>query len=399
MKKSQRFREILLLAMSILLIITCHHQPSEPDEPDTPDTSQYHYSEPVETGDGWETGTLSSVGMDSSLFEDLVQAIDNGVCTEVHAILVVRNNKLVFEKYWAGHDFGMSSPDYHGAMVEFDWNTRHNTHSATKSITSILVGIAIDEELILNENAFVFQYLPPLYDAWNNEGREGITIKHCLTMSSGLEWNEWDTGVTSADADLMRFNDSYNPIAYLLSKPIVTPPGTSFYYNGGTVDLLGVLIANAAGQSVQRFSADHLFGPLGITNYNWVTLWPSGITACHGDIHITPRDMAKIGQLFLDEGEWNGEPVLSKTWVEQSNQYHVDPGVSWADGYGYLWWLRNFDINGRIFRSFKAIGWGGQEIFVFKELNMVVVFTGANYVTEVPCDEIMRQVILPAIEE
>jgi CubicO group peptidase (beta-lactamase class C family) len=217
-------------------------------------------------------------------------------------------------------------------------------------------------------------------------------------MASGLEWNEWDAQVTSSDNDMVRFNRSYDPIDYLLSKSMVCPPGSCYYYNGGTVDLLGMLIGFATLEDIQSFSSDHLFGPLGITNYNWSILYPSGMVCCHGDIHITPRDMAKVGQLFLNEGEWNGNRIISKEWVQQSTQYHINPAVTWADGYGYLWWLRNFQVNDKTCHSFKAMGWGGQEIFVFKELNLVVVFTGANYVSDPPCDDIMKRYILPSIE-
>jgi CubicO group peptidase (beta-lactamase class C family) len=215
-------------------------------------------------------------------------------------------------------------------------------------------------------------------------------------MASGLRWNEWETQVTASDNDLMIFIRSSDPLGYLLSLPVTTEPGSRFYYNGGTVDLLGAMVAYATDQSVQSFSSRYLFGPLGISNYHWQVLQASGLTCCHGDIYITPRDMAKFGQLFLNEGKWNGAQIISKEWVEQSTQYRINPMVSWADGYGYLWWLRNLRVNNKTIRSFKAIGWGGQEIFVLRDLAMVVVFTGANYVSNVPCDEIMQRYILPA---
>jgi len=390
-KSNQRWFCLFLIAW--LFFPQCKDQPTTPDETDD------QYTIPVQTNDGWETGSLSSASIDKSLFEKLITDIDQGDYTEIHSVLVVRNNRLVFEKYWAGHDFGMSNLQYHGAYIEFDRNIRHNTHSATKSIVSAIVGIAIDHEFITDENLKIFNYLSPQYDIWNNEGREQITVKHCLMMASGLAWNEWDTQTTSSINDMLRFNRSQDPVDYLLSKPLVSQPGSCFYYNGGTVDLLGVLVRHAALEDIQLFSADHLFEPLGIANYNWVVLYPSGMTCCHGDIHITPRDMAKIGQLFLNGGEWNGTRIISAEWVEKSTQNHIDPGVYWADGYGYLWWRRNLTVQGRTHESFKAMGWGGQEIFVFPDLDMVVVFTGANYVTDPPCDEITANYILPALAE
>jgi len=378
------------LAIPLLCFVHCNDAPSEPG------ASESGIIQPDSAGDGWETGTLASAGLDQSRFAQLVRSVETGVYREVHSIVVVKNNKLVFESYWPGHDFSATGSNYHGTYTHFDRTTRHNTHSATKSITSALVGIAIDRRLIRSKEDIIFDYLPDSYGLCRNQGREKITVEHCLMMASGLQWNEGDVQVTASNNDLMMFNRSYDPIGYLLSKPIATEPGTRFYYSGATVDLLGVLLSNASEQSVQSFSSRYLFEPLGITNYNWVILRPSAITACHGDIHITPRDMAKFGQLFLDEGKWNEAQIISKEWVEQSTQYHINPMVSWADGYGYLWWLRNLRVNNNTARSFKAIGWGGQEIFVLRDLAMVVVFTGANYVSDPPCDEIMQRYILPA---
>jgi CubicO group peptidase (beta-lactamase class C family) len=345
--------------------------------------------------DGWETATLSSVGLNQAPIEEMVWRVGVGAYQEVHSVVIVKNNKLVFEEYWAGHDFSISSSDYHGRYVQFDRSTRHNTHSATKSITSALVGIALAKAFIDTVAENIFRYLPN-HQMLRSGGRENITIEHALTMSSGLQWNEWGVSVSSPEHDVVQFNQSSDPIRYLLSKPLVATPGTSFCYNGANVDLLGVIIANASEQSVQSFSSQYLFNPLGISNYNWQVLQPSGLTCCHGDIYITPRDMAKFGQLFLNEGSWNGVQIVPKKWVEQSTQYRINPMVSWADGYGYLWWLRNLRVNNTWVSSFKAIGWGGQEIFVFKDLAMVIVFTGANYMSNVPCDEIMQRFILPS---
>jgi CubicO group peptidase (beta-lactamase class C family) len=357
----------------------------------------YSYTTPPNVNDGWETASLSSVGINEELVSFLIDNINYGTYPEVHSVLIVKDNKLVLEEYWAGHDFRYSDPDFHGAYVQFDRNTRHNTHSATKSITSALVGMAIDRGLIGSVDDKIFRYLPN-YQSLNNEGREDITIEDALTMSSGLQWNEWDVSISSPQHDVVRFDQSSDPIQYLLSKPLVTPPGTSFYYNGGTVDLLGVIVGNAAETRLPAFSSSYLFGPLGITNYEWTTLYPSGITCAHGDIYMTPRDMAKFGYLFLNNGSWKGSQIISTEWVQRSTRNHISPGVSWADGYGYLWWLKTYRSGGRSYDAFRADGWGGQQIIVFPTLNMVVVFTGANYTTYVPCDEIVEKYILGALQ-
>ena len=358
--------------------------------------SSYQYTAPPDVNDGWTTASLQSVGMDEGIISSIAENINFKAYTEVHSVVIVKDGKLVFEEYWGGHDFGYMSPDFLGAYVQFDRNSRHNTHSTTKSFTSAVVGIAIQTGFINSVNDSIFDYLPN-HQSLKNEGREKITIEDALRMASGLQWNEWEVAVTSSQHDLVLFNRSSDPVRYLLSKPMVTEPGTSFYYNGGTVDLLGVIVANAAETSVPTFSDKYLFGPLGITNYTWQTLYPSGITCAHGDIYITPRDMAKFGYLFLNNGIWNGVQIIAAEWVQESTRNHISPGVTWADGYGYLWWLRTYHSGGHDYDAFRTDGWGGQQIIVFPALDMVVVFTGANYTTNVPCDEIVERYILPAV--
>jgi CubicO group peptidase (beta-lactamase class C family) len=383
-------------AYLLLLFIFCCYLPGCNEDAlinNLPGINDYVYVIPEETGDGWETASLSSVGMDVGIIEDLINDINNNVYSEVHSVVIVKNKKLVFEEYFPGHDFGYTGTNYHGDYIEFDRDTRHNTHSATKSFTSALVGIAIDKGDIGSVNEKTFTYLPD-HTALIDSQKDKITIEHMLTMSSGLEWNEWDVSVSQSNHDIVRFNQSYDPIAYLLSKSVVTEPGTEYYYNGGGVDLLGEIVKNASGQSIKTFSSNFLFSPLGITNYNWQTLYPSGITCCHGDIYITPRDMAKFGYLFLNEGLWEGNRIISEEWVNNSIQNHITPPVNWANGYGYLWWLKKYYSSIRVYNSFNAEGWGGQQIVVIPSENMVVVFTGSNYVTNPPNDEIMSSYIL-----
>ena len=358
--------------------------------------ASYEYSPPPNVGDGWATGSLQSVGMEESYISTIARKVANGEYAEVHSVLIVKDDKLVFEEYWPGHDFSITGPPYHGAYVQFDRNRRHNTHSATKSITSALVGIAIQRNSIRSVSDSVFAYLPH-HQSLKNQGRERITIEHALKMASGLAWNEWGVATTSSQNDLMQFNGSTDPIHYLLSKSLATEPGTSFSYNGATVDLLGVIVANAEETSLPTFSRNVLFEPLGISNYAWQTLFPSGITCAHGDIYITPRDMAKFGFLYLKNGLWNGVRVITSEWVQQSTHNHISPGVSWADGYGYLWWIKNYQSGGVEYPGFRADGWGGQQIIVFPGLNMVVVFTGANYTTEAPCDQIVERYVLASL--
>lgn len=366
------------------------------ESPENPLTGDNNYPIPEETGDGWETASLSSVGMNTNRLFTLINKINNNSYTEVHSIVIIKDDKLVFEEYFSGHDFLYNGQNFQGAYIDFDRNTRHNTHSATKSFTSALAGIAIEKGFIQSVDDKIFDYFPD-YSELLDQQKEKITIEHLLTMSSGFEWNEWDVSISQSEHDIVRMNSSPDPVYYVLNKPVVTEPGNSFYYNGGTVDLLGQLVRRASSMNVKSFSRTYLFNQLGITNYNWQTLYPSGITCCHGDIYITPRDMAKFGYLFLKKGMWNGTRIISEEWVNNSFQNHITPPVNWAYGYGYLWWLKKYYTPEHIYYSFNAEGWGGQQIIIIPTENMVVVFTGANYVTNPPNDEIMSSYILPSL--
>jgi CubicO group peptidase (beta-lactamase class C family) len=357
-------------------------------------TATYTYTIPLETTDGWKTSSLNSVGMNVQTMTSLAQKIQNGNYREVHSILIIKNGKLVFEEYWPGHEYDYAGANFHGARITFDRNRRHNTHSVTKSITSAIVGLTVTQGIIRSVHDSIFQFLPNYQDL-RNGGRENITIRHLLTMSSGLRWNEQDVSPASNTWDLLQFVISPDPLRYLLSKQVVAVPGTRFYYNSAGVDLLGVIVASAAGESIPAFSHRLFFAPLGITNYAWQAILPSGITACHGDIYMTPRDMAKFGFLYLNYGVWNGQRIIPSEWIRQSEESQVTTGE--VLGYGYLWWLHTYQRNGLSLRAFSALGWGGQRITIVRDLNLVVVFTGANYTTAEPCDEMMQSYILPSI--
>jgi CubicO group peptidase (beta-lactamase class C family) len=361
-------------------------------------TAHYLYRVPEEAGDGWATAALTDVGMAIEPVSILMDSLRVHHYKEVHSVVIVKGGRLVFEEYFSGHDFGYSPPDYLGAPRDFDRHTPHNTHSATKSIVSILVGIAIDEGLIPNEDARVFSYFPD-YESLATGGKAEITVQDLLTMRSGLEWHEWDAPVGGGQNDVEGFDNTYDHIRYVLEKPLVQQPGTVFNYNGGTVNILCQIVARAAGVGIDRFAANHLFGPLGISNYAFPRLI-DGFIPCHGDIYITPRDMAKLGALYLNGGEWQGHRIVSADWVRRSVAPTVSVSawhLSWADKYGYLWWLKDYHVAGKTYSSFKALGWGGQEIMVFPEQEMVVVFTGANYVGTPPTDDMLTRFILPAL--
>jgi len=391
MKKIDNAYPTILPIFLLIMLFSC--KTGDNPQPQTPEP--YSYYPPEQTGDGWETASLQEVGMDDTLITGLVNNIRNQVYTEVHAVVIVKDGKLVFEEYFGGHDFGMGA-NFHGRFVQFNRDTPHNTHSTTKSFVSALVGIAIDHGFINSVDDKIFDYFTR-YAYLNTGNKNNITIRHLLTMTSGFQWNEWDVSVREAEYDMVIFNQSPDPMAYLLGKPLVAEPGTTFYYNGAGVDALGEIIRISSGSRLDNFSEQFLFGPLGISNYEWQTIGIHMICG-HGDVYIRPRDMAKFGYLFLRQGDWNGNRIISASWVAESTREHVPlPQLSWVEGYGYLWWLKTYSNAGQDIDAYRTDGWGGQHIIVFSDLDMIVVFTGANYVTEPPCDTIVNRFILPAL--
>jgi CubicO group peptidase (beta-lactamase class C family) len=349
---------------------------------------------PPQTGDGWQTAAPAEVGLDATKLEEAAARIRDGTYQNVHSLLVVKDGKLVFEEYFRGYRWSYSGDRFRGDLVDFDRETAHNLASVTKSFTSALVGIALDQGFIGGVNDRVFDFFPE-YAHLQDGVKERITLEHLLTMTSGLAWNEMELPYDDTRNDLIQLFYVSDPIEYILAKPMVAEPGTDWYYSGGNTNLLGEAIRQATGQRMDAFAAQYLFAPLGITDYQWDHINADVIHAS-GNLQLRPRDMAKFGILYLNGGVWNGQRIVSEAWVEASTQAHATP--RWGGGYGYQWWLQTYELGSEQVRSFYAAGWGGQRISVFPDLDMVVVLTGGNYVDEEPVDEIITRFILPARE-
>ncbi len=362
----------------------------------------YTYSPPEHINDGFDVGSLDEVGIDRTPVEEAVNCIRRGRYKEVHSMLVYREGKLVLEEYFEGHDHEYEGAGHHGELVMWDRKMLHNVMSVTKSITSACIGIAIDNGFIESVRQPIFDYLPD-YQRFKTEGKDKITIEHLLTMTSGLEWNEWALPYSNPENDAIAIYFAEDPVAFVLSKDLIGEPGKTFRYAGGNNILLGEILRNATKMNIDEFSGQYLFGPLGIEPYYWTQIG-SGVIESAGSLRITPRDMAKIGVTFLNGGEWNGRRIISERWVERSATTY--PGNYWLNdwddfwslkGYSYSWWLDYFVKSSRMMYMYYAGGWGGQYIVVIPELSTVVVFTGGNYTTYRPSLEILHRYILPAI--
>lgn len=373
----------------------------DPFPPAADDTLPYTYVVPAQVGDGWEVGRAREVGLSEERLTDLVDVLREGLrdgpYRNVHSILVVKDGRLVLEEYFNGMSFeGAVGDSILGRWTTFDRTTPHNLASVTKSITSTLVGVAIQEGMISGVDTAVYGFFPELADP-REARKDSITLEHLLTMSSGLEWDEATYPYGDPRNDISALFAQPDPIAYILSKPAVDPPGTRWLYNGGGTNVLGEVVARASGQSLEAFADRYLFRPLGITDRQWVRL-ANSVTYASGDLRLRPRDMAKIGALFLNEGQWNGEAILSPGWVAEAAQERL-PTWNPPWGYGYQWWTFDWPVNGSTVPSFGARGWGGQVITVFPTLDMVVVLTGGNYRSSDPTDAIISEFVLDALEE
>ena len=388
---------VVLIGVGVYLGITL----SEPTVP-------YTYQIPENINDGLDVGNLDEVNIDSELIEKAVTDIRRGKYGAVHSMIIFKDGKLVLEEYFEGYKFEFDASNHRGELVTWNRSMLHYLASGTKSIVSICIGIAIDKGFIESVHQSIFDYLPE-HQHLNTDGKDKISIEHLLTMTSGLEWDEWSAPPSSRNNDILEiwFQDAEegkDPLTYILEKPLVTEPGTSFIYSGGNMIVLGEIIRNATNMYIDEFSTKYLFEPLGIDSTNWTIRYTNGVIETAGSFEIRPRDMTKIGVTFLNNGVWNGTRIISEQWVGKSaTTYSGNTGInvpnstSGRRGYSYTWWTKQYSEAGKEVNMFFASGWGGQEIMVLPETNTVVVFTGGAYTSTVKVFKILENYILPAV--
>jgi CubicO group peptidase (beta-lactamase class C family) len=368
------------------------------------DTSgQYVYHQPEDIYDGLEVGSLKEVSIDEGMIAKAVGRILLDKYKDLHSMLIYKKNKLVLEEYFQGFRYKWDAPYYRGEWVQWDHSLSHQIMSCTKSVTSACIGIAVENGFIEDVNQSIFDYLPD-HQQFNSGQKQDITIEHLLTMTSGLEWDEWHASHGTAANDVDRlFLECYNdPLACVLGKPQKHTPGESFTYNGGGIINLGEILKNAAGMDLVAFSRKYFLGPLGIDSVYWDS-FPNGETEAASGLHLRPRDMLKIGATYLNNGVWNGQRIISADWVAKSasvyrNNYGIRIPIedSGRNGYGYTWWISEAGSGRNKTLMYRANGWGGQVIMVFPEIEMVVVFTGGNYTNRSSLFEIIERYVLPA---
>ena len=311
---------------------------------------------PPTPGEVWTLAPPAEVGMHAETLNKAVSTLPVASQHQLSSMVVLRHGKPVLEQYWNG----------------FDKDTLHDMRSATKSITSLMVGIAIDKGMLESEAAPMRQHLEAAYRGAPALAQD-ISLKDLLTMSSGLDCNDWDMS-SKGNEEYMYPKADW--VDFFVKLPATASGKVTRYCTAGVVTL-GRIVAEASKQKIPEFSSRYLFAPLGISHARWDSFDQQRQTDTGGHLHMRPRDMAKVGQLVLQKGMWDGEQIVSSAWIARSTGKHTMMGKS--DQYGYLWWIRKITTVTRSYDAVYAQGNGGQYIIVIPELDMVAVFTGENY--------------------
>lgn len=308
----------------------------------------------------------------SGLFDSLTAAAATNRYTELNSILISKGGDLVYEGYFNG----------------WTKDSLHDTRSSFKSITSLLMGIAIDKGFVRSVNEKVYSFFPDHTSFTNRDVlKRDMTIKDLLNMESGFDCEEFNDG-KDCETEMTATNDW---LKFSLNLPMKDTPGRVWAYTSCDPMIIGGIISQATKMSIMDFARRYLFEPLGITRYRW-TVDPSGHGMTAGSFYIRPADMMKIGDLVRQNGSWKGKQIVSKAWIAASTRTPIPiPGFSFAKGsrseilvpqpsrYGYYWYTERIQTD-----SFKedvlfASGNGGQYIMIIKRLDLVVVFTQGNY--------------------
>ncbi len=319
---------------------------------------------PALSNDGWQISTLADQGIDPDRIGLLIREITHGDLEEIHTLLIARNGRLVYEGYFHPSS-GMDS--------------LHVLNSATKSVVSTLVGIAAKKNLIESVDQTVADFFPEHADVFDADpDKRDIRLSEVLTMSAGLEWD--DKHPSEMDTDGRRVLAAADPVRFVLEKPVVAEPGSTFLYSDGLSTLLSAVVRNVSGMEADEFAGLYLFEPLGITRYDWLRM-ESGLTIGSYGLRLTARGLAKIGQLYLQLGSYQGQQIVDESWVEAA----VDPWIESYQAktwYGFQWWLNGLqNENGTIDNRndiWVASGYGGQKLFVVPSKALVVVTFGCQ---------------------
>ncbi len=289
-------------------------------------------------------------GQVTSSLDLIVNDIENGNHGETHSLLVYHEGTLLTENYFDG--WTASDPHYQ--------------YSVTKSVASTLIGIAVDKGFISSLDTPLLDFFPDYPNVQNNTTwKQSITLRDVLAMRAGFQWDEWTYNYLDERNDANKLIRSDDMMKHMLDLPMAHQPGARFTYNSGCSMLLSGILERTTGKTTNEFADEYLFGPLGITQWEWEQ-GNDGVYNTGWGLHLRPLDMMKIGQLFFNRGSFGGQQIVSTDWVQTATS---DKG----NDYGFQWWLTDGDT------SFSARGWGGQFIFIVPTENLIMVTTAGNF--------------------
>ncbi len=323
---------------------------------------------PAQADDGLAVTSPAKAGLDGESLQRLAAAAEGDEFKRLTSVLLAVDGKLLFERYFA----------------DANTETFHDVRSVTKTVTSILIGIAIDRNLLGGLDAKVFDFFPEHKVVHPDPRKRDITVEDLLTMSSLLECDD-NNRYSRGNEERMYLIEDW--VGFFLDLPIkgfppwVTPPdkssfGRTFSYCTAGVTTLGAVLEKATGRQVEDFAREVLFEPLGIDEVRW-PLSPLGLAQTGGGARMTSRDFLKLGLLYLQKGDWDGRQVISKAWVETSTAAHVHAGGD--NFYGYLWWRRDYAVGERTFPTYFMSGNGGNKVMVVPSERLVAVITSTFY--------------------
>ncbi len=337
----------------------------------------------------WEIGLFDTIKIDKITgnlqFEEMEKLIAKDSFPNTHSVLISRKGELIYENYFDGYNS----------------NIPHQMKSASKSISSAIVGIAKDKSLFINVEQSIFDFLPKKYQTYKDSLKSKINLESLLTMSSGID--AVDYGI-NANAESPAVEDNFQMTKdwteTILNSKMINRPNTKANYGSANPYLLGVAIDSIVSESLALFIDKNLFQPLKISNYV-IQSDLKGKPYFGGGMYLTPKDMLKFGELYLGKGKWESKRILSKKWIKNSfKNYRNLENVQEKNGYGYLWWHNTYETKRKRIKSIEARGNGGQYIFVLPSLKTVVVITAGNYrngKTQQP-EMVFEKYILPYLE-
>ncbi|MFW9890345.1 MAG: serine hydrolase domain-containing protein [Candidatus Thorarchaeota archaeon] len=328
--------------------------------------------------DEWRTSAPELQNIDPDILHNMLEYYQTNNVS-VDSIVIVKNGYVIMEEY----------------PSTYERNSTHQIFSCTKSITSTLFGIAIDKGYIDGVNESVLEFFKDRSIENMDTRKDSLTIKHLLTMTAGFDWTEL---YRESESDFDQMTRTSDWIQYVLDRPMESEPGLKFVYNTGASHLLSAILQIATGITMSEFAQAHLFTRLGIHDFEW-SEDSKGITNGGTQLRLRPLDMAKIGYLFLRSGQWAGEQIISRGWIDEATSSFVNttlreaPELIESIGYGYQWWVHS-ELG-----AYSAFGWGGQSIIVVPEHDIVAVVTARSSDPSIYASRILTQWILPAAGE